>query len=111
MAYALDEHELKAGETKESVIREFYAFLGSSPLARDNHQGGTGARGTASLPRYAILWLGDIRLGVMALTPHQVASYPLEKAAGPPGSDPERQYGSRETSSPRGPLHNAGTQV
>ena len=43
MAYALDEHELKAGETKESVIREFYAFLGSSPLARDNHLGGSGA--------------------------------------------------------------------
>ena len=104
MAYGLDEHELKAGETKESVIREFYAFLGSSPLARDNHQGGTGARGTASLPRYAILWLEER---------YEIGGYGSDTSSGGLLStrkssrtrrapDPERQYGSRETSSPRG---------
>ena len=104
MAYALDEHELKAGETKESVIREFYAFLGSSPLARDNHQGGTGARGTASLPRYAILWLEErYKIGGYGSDTSSGGLLSTRKSSRTRRApDPERQYGSRETSSPRG---------
>ena len=104
MAYALDEHELKAGETKESVIREFYAFLGSSPLARDNHQGGTGARGTASLPRYAILWLEErYKIGGYGSDTSSGGLLSTRKSSRTRRApDPERQYGSRETSSPMG---------
>ena len=104
MAYALDEHELKAGETKESVIREFYAFLGSSPLARDNHQGGSGARGTASLPRYAILWLEErYKIGGYGSDTSSGGLLSTRKSSRTRRApDPERQYGSRETSSPRG---------
>ena len=104
MAYALDDYELQVGETKESVIREFYGFLGSSPLARDNHQGGSGTQGTASLPRYAILWLQErYKIGGYGSDTSSgglLATRKSTRARRAP--DPERQYGSRESNSPRG---------
>ena len=104
MAHALDEYELQAEETKEAVIREFYAFLGSSPLARGNQQGGSGAGGTAALPRFAVLWLDER---------YKTGGYGSDTSSGGLQStrkstrarrapDPERLYGSRSTSSPRG---------
>ena len=44
----------------------------------------------------------------MALTPHQVASYPLEKAAGPAGLlTPSGNMVAAKPAAPGGPLHNA----
>lgn len=105
MGYALDEYELKAGETKESVIREFHKFLGSSPLAQDKHQGGRGAQGTAALPRYAIVWL-DNRYSNGGYGSDTSSDSGLKSTRSSTRArrapDPERQYGSRRTSSPRG---------
>ena len=76
----------------------------SSPLARDNHQGGSGARGTASLPRYAILWLEErYKIGGYGSDTSSGGLLSTRKSSRTRRApDPERQYGSRETSSPRG---------
>ena len=95
LAYALDDYDLPESETKEGVIRDFFAFMRGSPklLQQTKYQGSAGA---GSIPKFASAWLADRfqapGYGSDASSEPLVTRRRSGRQARQP--DPDRMYGS-----------------